>query len=348
MILVMTHGATLKQISEVIQRLENWNIQYNVSRGEERTVIGILGSTSHLSRETMMDLPGVEEVIRITKPFKLASRDFHPYDSVIRINETAIGSEQNFVVIAGPCSVESREHILEVASFVKEQGAQLLRGGAYKPRTSPYSFQGLGVEGLKYLAEARERTGLPIVTEVMSTADMNDVTQYADVLQIGARNMQNFSLLRAAGEARKPVLLKRGLSSTIEELLLASEYILAGGNSQVMLCERGIRTFETYTRNTLDISAVPVIKEVSHLPILVDPSHAAGKRSLVPALARAALAVGAHGIMIEVHGEPEKAKSDGPQSLDFDGFAQLMKEVRAVAAALNRDQLFAKPVEQRR
>jgi 3-deoxy-7-phosphoheptulonate synthase len=347
MILVMTHGATLKQISEVIQRLESWNIQYNVSRGEERTVIGILGQTSHLSRETMMDLPGVEEVIRITKPFKLASRDFHPYDSVIRVNETGIGSEENFVVIAGPCSVESREHILEVASFVKEQGAQLLRGGAYKPRTSPYSFQGLGVEGLKYLAEARERTGLPVVTEVMSTADMPDVAQYADVLQIGARNMQNFSLLRAAGEARKPVLLKRGLSSTIEELLLASEYILAGGNSQVMLCERGIRTFETYTRNTLDISAVPVIKEVSHLPILVDPSHAAGKRSLVPALARAALAVGAHGIMVEVHGEPEKAKSDGPQSLDFDGFARLMKEVRAVAAALNRDHLFAKPVKQR-
>jgi 3-deoxy-7-phosphoheptulonate synthase len=347
MILVMAHGATLKQISEVIQRLESWNIQYHVSRGEERTVIGILGQTSHLSRETMMDLPGVEEVIRITKPFKLASRDFHPYDSVIRVNETGIGSEENFVVIAGPCSVESRDHILEVASFVKEQGAQLLRGGAYKPRTSPYSFQGLGVEGLKYLAEARERTGLPIVTEVMSTADMPDVAQYADVLQIGARNMQNFSLLRAAGEARKPVLLKRGLSSTIEELLLASEYILAGGNSQVMLCERGIRTFETYTRNTLDISAVPVIKEVSHLPILVDPSHAAGKRSLVPALARAALAVGAHGIMVEVHGEPEKAKSDGPQSLDFDGFAQLMKEVHAVAAALNRDHLFAKSAAQK-
>jgi 3-deoxy-7-phosphoheptulonate synthase len=341
MILVMAHGASLKTIGEVIQRLEEWNIPYHVSRGEERTVIGILGQTSHLSRETMMDLPCVEEVIRITKPFKLASRDFHPYDSIIRVNGTSIGPERNFAVIAGPCSVESREQVLEVAEFVKEQGAQLLRGGAYKPRTSPYSFQGLGIEGLKYLAEARERTGLPIVTEVMSPADMPHVVEYADVLQIGARNMQNFSLLKAAGDARKPVLLKRGLSSTIEELLLASEYILAGGNSQVMLCERGIRTFETYTRNTLDISAVPVIKEVSHLPVFVDPSHAAGKRSLVPALARAALAVGAHGIMVEVHSEPEKAMSDGPQSLDFKGFEELMKEVRAIATALNRDALFA-------
>ncbi|HSE43141.1 MAG TPA: 3-deoxy-7-phosphoheptulonate synthase [Acidobacteriota bacterium] len=345
MILVMAHGATLKQIGEVIQRLEGWNIPYHVSRGEERTVIGILGQTSHLSRETMMDLPSVEEVIRITKPFKLASRDFHPNDSIIRVNGTSIGTESNFAVIAGPCSVESREQVLEVAAFVKEQGAQLLRGGAYKPRTSPYSFQGLGIEGLKYLAEARERTGLPVVTEVMTPADMPHVVEFADVLQIGARNMQNFSLLKAAGEARKPVLLKRGLSSTIEELLLASEYILAGGNSQVMLCERGIRTFETYTRNTLDISAVPVIKEVSHLPVFVDPSHAAGKRSLVPALARAALAVGAHGIMVEVHGEPEKAMSDGPQSLDFKGFEELMKEVRAIATALHRDALFTQ-VEQ--
>jgi 3-deoxy-7-phosphoheptulonate synthase len=216
----------------------------------------------------------------------------------------------------------------------------MLRGGAFKPRSSPYSFQGLGVEGLKYLAEARDKTGLPVVTEVMASADMDAVCQYTDILQIGARNMQNFSLLKLAGEARKPVLLKRGLSSTIEEFLLASEYILSGGNSQVILCERGIRTFESYTRNTLDISAVPVIKELSHLPIIVDPSHAAGKRSLVPALAKAALAAGADGIMVEVHGQPEKAKSDGPQSLDFDGFAALMEELKAVASALHRSEFW--------
>jgi 3-deoxy-7-phosphoheptulonate synthase len=254
---------------------------------------------------------------------------------VIRVNGYDVGARGTFHIIAGPCSVESRDHVLEVAAFVKEQGAHMLRGGAFKPRTSPYSFQGLGEEGLKYLAEAREKTGLPVVTEVMSAGDMEMVCEYADVVQIGARNMQNFSLLKAAGEAKRPVLLKRGLSSTIEEFLLASEYILSGGNLQVMLCERGIRTFETYTRNTLDISAVPVIKELSHLPIFVDPSHAAGKRSLVPALAKAALAVGADGVMVEVHGQPEKAKSDGPQSLDFQGFTDLMRELNAIASALH-------------
>jgi len=340
MIVVMNHAATLKQIGDVIQRLDEWNVAYHVSRGEERTVIGLLGQTSHISREMLLDFPGVDDVIRITKPFKMASRDFHPEDTVVRINGFGIGTPGAFVVIAGPCSVESREHVLEVASFVKEQGAHMFRGGAFKPRTSPYSFQGLGLEGLKYLAEAREQTGLPVITEVISANDVDMVSEYADILQIGARNMQNFPLLKAAGEARRPVMLKRGLSSTIEEFLLASEYILAGGNSQVILCERGIRTFETYTRNTLDISAVPVIKELSHLPIIVDPSHAAGKRSLVPALAKAALAVGADGIMVEVHGQPEKAKSDGPQSLDFQGFTDLMSELKAVAAALQRDRLW--------
>jgi len=340
MIVVMNHAATLKQIGDVIQRLDEWNVAYHVSRGEERTVIGLLGQTSHISRELLLDLPGVEEVIRITKPFKLASRDFHPEDSIVRVNGSGIGAKGGFVVIAGPCSVESREHVLEVAHFVKQQGAHMLRGGAFKPRSSPYSFQGLGKEGLEHLAAAREATGLPIVTEVLSAGDVDLVSEYADILQIGARNMQNFALLKAVGEARRPALLKRGLSSTIEEFLLASEYILSGGNSQVILCERGIRTFETYTRNTLDISAVPVIKELSHLPIIVDPSHAAGKRSLVPALAKAALAVGADGIMVEVHGQPEKAKSDGPQSLDFDGFARLMTEIKAVAAALGRNHLW--------
>lgn len=340
MIVVMNHAASLKQISDVIHILEEWKIAYHVSKGEERTVIGLLGQTSHISREALLDFPGVEEVIRITKPYKMASRDFHQENTLVRVNGYQIGAPGSFVVIAGPCSVESREHVLEVAEFVKGQGAHLLRGGAFKPRSSPYSFQGLGLEGLKYLAEAREKTGLPVVTEVLSSSDMSAVLEYADILQIGARNMQNFALLKAAGEARKPVLLKRGLSSTIEEFLLASEYILSGGNLQVILCERGIRTFESYTRNTLDISAVPVIKELSHLPIIVDPSHAAGKRSLVPALAKAALAAGADGIMVEVHGQPEKAKSDGPQSLDFQGFSDLMKEIKAVAAALQKSQLW--------
>jgi len=340
MIVVMNHAATLKQIGDVIQSLDERSVAYHVSRGEERTVIGLLGQTAHISREALLDFPGVDDVLRISKPFKMASRDFHPEDTVVRVNGIDIGAKGAFVLIAGPCSVESREHALEVAAFVKEQGAHMLRGGAFKPRSSPYSFQGLGEEGLRYLAEARERTGLPVVTEVLSGSDVELVSEYADVLQIGARNMQNFPLLKAAGEARRPVLLKRGLSATIEEFLLASEYILSGGNSQVILCERGIRTFETYTRNTLDISAVPVIKELSHLPIIVDPSHAAGKRSLVPALAKAALAAGADGIMVEVHGQPEKAMSDGPQSLDFQGFASLMKEIKAVASALQRDRLW--------
>lgn len=340
MIIVMNPNATLKEISGVIQVLDEWKVQHHVSRGEERTVIGLLGNTAAVSREALLDLPGVEDAIRITKPFKLASRDFHPTDSFVRAGTVEIGARDSFLIIAGPCSVESREHMLEVASFVKDQGAHMLRGGAFKPRTSPYSFQGLGNEGLQYLAEARELTGLPVVTEVLTPTDVPVVSEFCDMLQIGARNMQNFSLLKAAGEARVPVMLKRGLSSTIEEFLLASEYILAGGNHQVMLCERGIRTFETYTRNTLDISAVPVIKELSHLPIIVDPSHAAGKRSLVPALARAALAAGADGIMVEVHGQPEKAKSDGPQSLDFEGFKELMKELKAMAKALNRDRLW--------
>jgi len=340
MIVVMNHAATLKQIGDVIQWLDERSVAYHVSRGEERTVIGLLGQTAHISREALLDFAGVDDVIRISKPFKMASRDFHSEDTVVRVNGLGVGSKGAFVLIAGPCSVESREHALEVADFVREQGAHMFRGGAFKPRSSPYSFQGLGEEGLRYLAEARERTGLPIVTEVLSGSDVELVSEYADVLQIGARNMQNFPLLKAAGEARRPVLLKRGLSATIEEFLLASEYILSGGNSQVILCERGIRTFETYTRNTLDISAVPVIKELSHLPIIVDPSHAAGKRSLVPALAKAALAAGADGIMVEVHGQPEKAMSDGPQSLDFQGFASLMKEIKAVASALQRDRLW--------
>lgn len=340
MIVVMSHAASPEQIQNVLYTLDGWKIRYHVSQGEERTVIGLLGQTSHISRESLLDLPGVEDAIRITKPFKLASRDFHPKDTLVDINGLEIGPKQNFLVIAGPCSVESRDHVLEVAEFVKQQGAHMLRGGAFKPRSSPYSFQGLGEEGLRYLADAREKTGLPVVTEVLSAGTVSMVAEFADVLQIGARNMQNFPLLKEVGESSLPVLLKRGLSSTIEEFLLASEYILSGGNSNVILCERGIRTFETYTRNTLDISAVPLIQELSHLPIIVDPSHAAGKRSLVPALAKAALAAGANGIMVEVHGQPEKAQSDGPQSLDFQGFQTLMLEIKSIAAALQRDKLW--------
>lgn len=340
MIVVMSHAASPEQIQDVLHILDGWKIRYHVSQGEERTVIGLLGQTSHISREALLDLPGVEEAIRITKPFKLASRDFHPKDTLVNIKGLEIGRKQNFLVIAGPCSVESRDHVLEVAEFVKQQGAHMLRGGAFKPRSSPYSFQGLGEEALQYLADAREKTGLPVVTEVLSAGTVSMVAEFADVLQIGTRNMQNFPLLKEVGESSRPVLLKRGLSSTIEEFLLASEYILSGGNANVILCERGIRTFETYTRNTLDISAVPLIQELSHLPIIVDPSHAAGKRSLVPALAKAALAAGANGIMVEVHGQPEKAQSDGPQSLDFQGFHALMLEIKSIAAALQRDALW--------
>jgi 3-deoxy-7-phosphoheptulonate synthase len=336
MIVVMDREATLQQIGQVIRNLEEQRIVYHVSRGEERTVIGLLGSTSGVDQGPLLDLPGVNKVLRMTRPFKLASRDFHPDDTVVRVNGFDIGAPDSFLVIAGPCSVESREQLLETAAFVKKQGAHMLRGGAFKPRSSPYSFQGLGEEGLRYLAEAREKTGLPVVTEVLSPGDVELIARYADMLQIGARNMQNFALLKAAGEAHMPVLLKRGMSSTLEEFLLAAEYLLAHGNPQVVLCERGIRTFETYTRNTLDISAVPVIKELSHLPIIVDPSHAAGKRSLVPALARAALAAGADGIIVEVHAHPEKAVSDGPQSLNFNEFADLTSRLNSIAAALDR------------
>ncbi len=270
------------------------------------------------------------------KPYKLVSREFKPERTAISIGGVGIGGE-GFVVIAGPCAVESREQIMEIASLVKEKGAKALRGGAFKPRTSPYSFQGLGLKGLEYLKEAGEKYGLPLVTEVLSTDQVPIVAQYADVLQIGARNMQNFSLLRAVGQLDKPVLLKRGLMATVEEFLLAAEYILSEGNWRVILCERGIRTFETYTRNTLDIAAVPLIRELSHLPVVVDPSHAAGRRELVAPLACASLAAGADGILIEVHPEPEKALSDGPQSLSFAEFARLMDRIEQLAKALEND-----------
>ena len=335
MIVVMKQGATRGQIANVTARIEQWGCRVHLSEGEERTIIGIIGNGRPLDREQLERLSGVERTVPILRPFKLSSRDFHPQDTVVSINGMAVGGKQ-LAVMAGPCAVESREQLLETAQIVKEAGAHMLRGGAYKPRTSPYSFQGLGEEGLRILAAAREETGLPVVTEVMDPQQVPLVTTYADVLQIGARNMQNYALLHAVGEAQRPVLLKRGMMSTVEELLMAAEYILSHGNDRVILCERGIRTFEQYTRNTLDISAVPVLKQLCHLPIIVDPSHGSGKWELVEPLARAAVAAGADGLMIEVHPHPDQALSDGAQSLKPARFAELMQNLRPIVEAVGR------------
>jgi len=330
----MHHKAGQRQIAAVIRAVEMMGFTAAPIPGSERTAIGVLGNKGYVDDATVRDLPGVQEVIHVSKPYKLVSRDFHPRGTVVRIGGIEIGEGCRPVVAAGPCAVESEEQILKTARAVKRAGADLLRGGAFKPRTGPHTFQGLREEGLKLLAMAGRETGLPIVTEVMSPDNVGLVAEYADLMQVGARNMQNFDLLRELGRANKPVLLKRGMSATIEEFLAAAEYILAEGNHQVILCERGIRTFETATRNTLDLSVVPLIKELSHLPIMVDPSHATGKRSLVPPMAKAALVVGAHGILVEVHPEPEKALSDGPQSLTFPGFEKLMDEIRKLNAFL--------------
>jgi 3-deoxy-7-phosphoheptulonate synthase len=323
----MHHKAGKKQIDAVTQAVDKMGFKAAPIPGSERTAIGVLGNKGYVDDSTIRDLPGVQEVIHVSKPYKLVSRDFHPRGTLVKVGGVVIGEGERPVMVAGPCAVESEEQILKTARAVKKAGADLLRGGAFKPRTGPHTFQGLKEEGLKLLVLAREETGLPIVTEVMSPDNVGLVAEYADLLQIGARNMQNFDLLREVGRIRKPVLLKRGMSATIEEFLAAAEYILAEGNSQVVLCERGIRTFETATRNTLDLSVVPLIKELSHLPIMVDPSHATGRRSLVSPMAKAALVAGAHGILVEVHPEPEKALSDGPQSLTFQGFDRLMEEI---------------------
>jgi 3-deoxy-7-phosphoheptulonate synthase len=336
MIVVMKQGATRSQIINVTARIEQLGCQAHISEGQERTIIGIVGNGRPLDQEQIERMDGVERTMPVLRPFKLASRDFHPQDTVVPINGVTVGDKQ-LVVMAGPCAVESRDGLLEVAQAVKSAGAQMLRGGAFKPRTSPYSFQGLGEEGLRFLAAAREQTGLPVVTEVMAPEQVPLVTTYADILQIGTRNMQNYALLHAVGEAQRPVLLKRGLMSTIEELLMAAEYILSHGNHRVMLCERGIRTFEKYTRNTLDISAVPLLKQLSHLPVIVDPSHGTGKWELVSPVAKAAVAAGADGLLIEVHPHPQEALSDGAQSLKPETFAQLMVELRAVAQAVGRE-----------
>ena len=335
MIIVMRHDATPAQVADIVQQIEQHGMKSHLSSGEERTVIGVIGTNPFQLKDLFVEAPGVAEVIPITKPYKLSNREFRPHDTHIRVGGVEVGSDQVWIV-AGPCSIENAEMFLESARGVKAAGGHALRGGAFKPRTSPYSFQGLRHDGLRILQAVRAETGLPIVSEVLSEADLDAVADVADVIQIGARNMQNFSLLSEVGQLRRPVLLKRGMSSTIEEWLLSAEYILSQGNYDVILCERGIRTFEPYTRNTLDLNAVPLIRELSHLPVIVDPSHGTGRRSLVIAMALAAVAAGAHGVIVEVHPHPEMALSDGAQSLTVDGFRTLMQQLRPVAAAVGR------------
>lgn len=334
MLIVMSHTAQQTEIDKVIETVTAMGLTAAPIPGSQRTAIGVLGNKGYVDDSNIRELPGVQQTIPVSKPYKLVSRDFHPEDTVVDVAGVKIGNGCTPVVVAGPCAVESEEQIMATAHFVKQAGADLLRGGAFKPRTGPHTFQGLREEGLKLLAKAREATGLPIVTEVMSPENVGLVADYADLLQVGARNMQNFDLLRELGKIRKPVLLKRGMSATIEEFLAAAEYILAEGNQQVILCERGIRTFETATRNTLDLAMVPLVKETTHLPVMVDPSHATGKRSLVIPMSKAALIAGAHGVLVEVHPQPEKALSDGPQSLTFEGFDTLMADLKRLQGFL--------------
>lgn len=337
MIIVMKPGATPEEIHHVCEKVKTLGLTPHVSRGVERTIIGVIGEEEKVRAKPFEAFPGVETVTPIQKPFKLASRYFKPEATEFEMKHGVVVGGKKIVVMAGPCSVENREMLFKVAGEVKASGATFLRGGAFKPRTSPYSFQGLGEEGLKYLREAADEFELLVVTEVMDTRTVELVAQYADMLQIGARNMQNFDLLKEVGMSKKPVLLKRGLSATIQELLLSAEYLLSKGNFKVILCERGIRTFETATRNTIDINAVPVIKQETHLPVIIDPSHGTGKWEYVAPIARAAIAAGADGLMIEVHPNPEEALSDGPQSLLPEKFRQMMQEVRPIAKALGRE-----------
>ena len=335
MVVVMEENASEDHIQKVISKLTEMNFDVHRSTGVNQTVLGAIGDKRGLDTRILEVLPGVHKVVRITEPFKLSSRTFHPEDTVIQIKDVRIGGEE-LVMMAGPCSVESREQIRETARLVRQAGAKVLRGGAFKPRTSPYSFQGLGEEGLKYLREAAGENDMLCVSEVMEVSQIPLLVEYVDILQVGARNMQNFSLLRELGKTRKPVLLKRGMAATIEETLMAAEYIMAGGNYQVILCERGIRTFENYTRNTLDISAIPIVKKLSHLPILADPSHATGRRDKVAPMARAAVAAGADGLLVEVHQNPEAALSDGAQSLYPEQFERLMQELAIIAQAVGK------------
>ncbi|MBA7631039.1 Phospho-2-dehydro-3-deoxyheptonate aldolase [subsurface metagenome] len=335
MFIVMQQRHTEGELADILERLTQMGFSGHVSQGVERTVVGVVGRTYPELKETLEMWPGVDEVVPISRPHKLAGREFQPQDTVIKVGDVTIGGEV-LVVMAGPCAVETEEQILEAARAVKAAGANILRGGAFKPSTSPYSFRGLGQDGLELLAQAHQETGMPVITEVMTPQDVELVSRYADILQVGARNMQNFTLLDEVGKAQKPVMLKRGMSATIQEWLLSAEYILVQGNRQVMLCERGIRTFETYTRNTMDVSAIPIIKKLSHLPIIADPSHGTGKWHLVTPLSLAAVAAGADGLMIEVHPRPDQALKDGAQSLTFDNFQQLMAQVVPVAASVGR------------
>ncbi len=335
MIIVFKKSATEEEISHVVDRIKSLGLAVHLSKGEERTIIGAIGDESLLASTPLEALPGVEKVMPILKPYKVVSRDFKAEPTVIDVMGTKIGAKE-VRVIAGPCSVETMDLLKDCATKVKEGGASFLRGGAFKPRTSPYSFQGLGEEGLKFLAEAKKETGLPIVSELMDPRDIELLCEYVDIIQIGARNMQNFRLLTEVGRVKKPVLLKRGLAATIKEFLMSAEYIASQGNTDIILCERGIRTFETATRNTLDLSAVPVLKQETHLPVFIDPSHATGKWSLVTPLSMAAVAVGADGLMIEVHSDPENALCDGEQSLKPAKFAELMKMIGGIAATVGR------------
>ena len=336
MLIIMRTDATQFQVKTLVERIENHGLTAHLSRGEERTVIGVVGDgRPYQYHEQFLHLPGVDRIVPISRPYKLASREFIPENSHFPLDGFEVGGT-GVMIIAGPCAVENRSQILEIAQAVSEAGAHALRGGAFKPRTSPYAFQGLGEQGLQFLAEAREVTGLPIVTEVMATEQVALVAQYADVLQIGARNMQNFPLLHAAGASQHPILLKRGMAATIDDLLMAAEYVLSHSNRRVMLCERGIRTFETATRNTTDINAVPVLKAMTHLPVILDPSHSTGNWQYVEAIARAGVAAGADGLIVEVHMNPAEALSDGGQSLRPERFAALVSQVRAIAEAIGR------------
>ncbi|TAN44000.1 MAG: 3-deoxy-7-phosphoheptulonate synthase [Nitrospirae bacterium] len=338
-IIVLQPGAPEDTLKHVLKKLESKGLQANVSQGTERTIIGVIGDTTKVTEDeedAIRAILGVENVVRILKPYKLASREFKKENTEINVRGQVIGGKK-IQVMAGPCAVENQTILMDIAAKVKEAGAAFLRGGAFKPRTSPYTFQGLGEEGLQYLAAAREKTGLPIVTEIMDPRDLDVILKYADIIQIGARNMQNFRLLLEVGSVKKPVLLKRGLSSTIKEWLMSAEYIMSKGNLEVMLCERGIRTFETATRNTLDLSAVPLLKQLTHLPVVVDPSHGVGKWDLVAPMTKAAIAAGADALIIEVHTNPEEAFSDGEQSLRPDFFASMMRDLKPFANAAGRE-----------
>lgn len=343
MIVVMRMGADASDIGAVIQRIQDLGFRPHISSGTERVIVGVIGNDRPVDPENFISMSGVEKVVPIIQPYKLASRDFNPLDTIIRVNDSLIGG-RNVTVMAGPCSVESREQTFEVARQLREMGVKIMRGGAFKPRTSPYSFQGLGEEALQILADVREKFGMSIITEVMAEDEVPLVARYADILQIGTRNMQNYRLLEEVGRQSKPVLLKRGMSSTIEELLLAAEYILAAGNTQVMLCERGIRTFERATRATFDLNAIPVLKSLSHLPVIADPSHGTGRWDLVASVSLGAVAAGADGLIVEVHSHPEQALSDGGQSLRPDKCLSLLGDIRRVAEAVGRGLDLAAPL----